>query len=158
MGQQGLITSRRFAPEQEATFRVVTELVTVRLSSAESGDAVTVLEIETPPGGGISPHTQRYEDETLYVLEGTYLMLTGEEQREIGPGQTRFIPRGVRHGFVNAGSVPARMLVFLSPGGIHEQFIREIGDHPARPMWEADLAKILALAPAYGIEFETDFD
>lgn len=158
MGQQELITSRPIAQKQGPTFRVVTELVTVRLSSAETGDAVTVLEIETPPGGGISPHTQRYEDETLHVLEGTYLMLMGEDQVEIGPGQTRFIPRGVRHGFVNAGPGPARMLIFLSPGGIHEQFINEIGDDPARSMWEADLARIVSLAPAYGIEFDLDVD
>lgn len=156
MGQQELITPLAFEPGRAGTVRVVTELVTIRMSAAETGDAVTVLEIETPPGGGISPHTQRYEDETLYVLQGTYLMLTGEDQTEIGPGETRFIARGVRHGFVNVGPGPARMLVFVLPGGIHEQFINEIGDDPARSMWEADLARILSLAPAYGIDFDVE--
>jgi quercetin dioxygenase-like cupin family protein len=156
MAQKELSTSHPGAQEQGATFRVITELVTVRMSAADTGDTVTMLEIETPPGGGISPHTQRYEDETIHVLEGTYVLLTGEDQTEIGPGDTRFIARGVRHGFVNAGPGPARMLVFLSPGGIHERFIAEVGDHPARPMWESDLARIVSLAPAYGIEFEVD--
>lgn len=135
--------------------RIITELVTIRLSAAQTGDAITLLEIESPPGGGIPPHTHRYEDETVFVLQGSYTLLAGEQQEDLGPGDARFFARGTRHGYVNSGTGLARLLVHLSPGGIHEQFLDEIADLAARPMWESDLARIVTLAPAYGIEFDS---
>lgn len=141
-----------------ATRRFITDLVTVKVSASESADAVTVLEIETPPGGGIPPHIQEYEDETIHVLEGSYRVLIGDLQEEITEGDTRFMGRGVRHGFANQGTGTARMLVFLSPGGIQERFIADIGDAPERSIWASDLARIISLAPAYGIAFDEILD
>jgi quercetin dioxygenase-like cupin family protein len=115
-----------------------------------------VLEVETPPGGGCPPHVQRYEDETVYVLEGTYSFLFGEAEEQVSAGEARFAGRGTRHGYVNPGPGVARMVIHLSPGGIHERFIEEAGDASERPMWESDLARVIALAPAFGIEFEAD--
>ena len=156
MAQEGSVASPAGALQQGVIRRVITDLVSVKLAADQTGDSVTVHEIETPPGGGIPPHTQRYEDETIHVLEGTYLVLIGDNQEEIGPGETRFMPRGLRHGFANSGSGTARMLVYLSPGGIHEQFIDALGDAPRRLMWDSDFARIVSLSPAYGIEFDVE--
>jgi uncharacterized cupin superfamily protein len=107
----------------------------------------------TPPSGGCPPHRQRYEDEALYVLEGRYTLLLGDEELDAGPGSFVFIPRGTVHGFVNAGSEPARMLVLVTPGGIQETFFADVGDDIGRPAWEPDMARVLAVAPKYGVEF-----
>lgn len=138
--------------------RVVTDLVTVKVSAEETSDAVTVLEVETPPGGGMPPHVQRYEDESIHVVEGTYMVAIGDSKENVTAGDVRYIRRGVRHAYVNPGPGPARMMVHLSPGGIQEQFIAEIGDAPERPIWESDLQRIVSLAPAFGIEFEIEDD
>ncbi len=61
----------------------------------------------------------------------------------------------MRHAFTNIGSEPARMLVLITPGGIHDQFFAEVGDHAARHPWQPDIDKVLAVAPKYGIEFSS---
>lgn len=133
--------------------RVITDLVTIKARARDTGDAYSLFETETPPAGGFPPHTQRYDDETFFVIEGRYTVLVGEEQVELGPGGTACIPRGTVHAYSNVGSELARMLVLVTPGGIKEQFVDEVGDYADRPAWEPDMAKVLAVAPKYGIEF-----
>jgi hypothetical protein len=77
----------------------------------------------------------------------------------LGPGGYAFAPRGVAHAFTQIGAGPARLLLLASPGGIHEQFVAEVGaplgDPAARPE-PADAAameRVVAAAEKYGIEF-----
>jgi quercetin dioxygenase-like cupin family protein len=133
--------------------RVITDVVTVKAAATDTGDAYSLFETETPPGGGCPPHEQRYDDETFYVLEGRYAFLIGDERVELEPGGYAFVPRGTVHAFTNVGSVPARMLLLITPGGIQETFFDEVGDRPDRPAWRPDMTKVLAVAPKYGIEF-----
>lgn len=135
--------------------RVITDLVTLKASAADTRGAYTLFETVTPPAGGCPPHAQRYDDESLYVLEGRYAVLVGNEETEMGPGDYAFIPRGTVHGFVNVGSTAARMLVLATPGGIQERFFDEVADRAGRPAWEPDMPKVLAVAPKYGIEFSS---
>ncbi len=67
------------------------------------------------------------------------------------------MPRGTCHAYTNVGPGPARLLVLVSPGGIHEQFVAELGapvpdPAPAPPGVPPDLDAALAVAPKYGIE------
>ena len=133
--------------------RVITDLVTTKAAAANTGEAYSLFEVETPASGGCPPHTQRYDDETFYVLNGTYAFLIGEKEIELRPGGYAFAPRGTIHGFVNVGSSTARMLVLVTPGGIQESFFQEVGDRADRPAWEPNMAKVLAAAPKYGIQF-----
>ncbi len=142
-GPSGDMTQRRF----------ITDVVTVLQGASATDESVTLLEIQTPPGGGVPVHSQRYEDETLYVLQGIYTVLVGDHENEVREGGSLFIPRGTKHGYANPGPEPARMLLVLIPGGIHDQFLDEAGDSPDRPAWDVDMAKILAVAPKYGITF-----
>lgn len=142
-------------PGQGRQLRVIMDLVTIKAAAAESGGTYSLFETETPSAGGCPPHTQRYENETFYVLEGRYAFLVDEEQIELGPGGYVFVPRGTMHAFTNVGSSTARMLVLVTPGGIQEQFFDEVGDHADHPQWEPDMAKVLAVAPKYGIEFSS---
>lgn len=136
--------------------RVITDMVTIKATAAETGGAYSLFETVTPPSGGCPAHTQRYDDEAVYIVEGRYAFLIGEEELELGPGAFALIPRGTPHAFANIGPTPARMLVLTTPGGIHETFFDEIGDHADRPAWEPDMARVLAVAPKYGIEFLTE--
>lgn len=129
------------------------DVVTIKAAAAHTGGAYSLFEIETPPAGGCPPHTQRHDDETLYVLEGSYAFYLDDEELVLGPGGYVFVPRGTTHAYINAGDATARMLIFVTPGGIQETFFDEVGDRAERPAWELDLAKVLAVAPKYGIEF-----
>jgi hypothetical protein len=74
----------------------------------------------------------------------------------VGPGGFAFGPRGTPHHFRNTARTPSRILLGFTPGGI-EGFFRESGqpatdDGPAPPVDEAEIARMTAAAPKYGIE------
>ena len=140
-------------PGEGRHLTLITDAVTIKAETAETGGLYALYETETPPAGGYPPHCQLYDDETLLVIEGTYAVLIGENQFELGPGGYAYIPRGTVHAFTNPGSEPARMLVLVTPGTVHEQFLDEVGDRAGRAPWEPEMAQLLAVAPKYGIEF-----
>lgn len=143
-------------PGEGDQVRVFTDLVTIKAAASDTGGTYFLFESVTPPSGGVPPHAQRLDDETFYVTEGRYAFLIGEKQLELGPGEYAFVPRGTVHGFTNVGSTDARLLVLLTPGGIHEEFFDEISDQRDRPPWDLDMSKVLAVAPKYGVEFFQD--
>ncbi len=147
------VRPRQFGAGEGEQVRLLMDVVTIKAAVTDTGGASSLFEIVTPPAGGCSPHAQRSEEETVYVLEGRYAFLLGEETLELGSGDYVFVPRGTVHAFTNVGFEPARLLLLITPGGIHDQFFAEVGDHAARPAWEPDLAKVLAVAPKYGIAF-----
>ena len=154
MGPIDPAQSRHLAAGHGRRLRVITDVVTVKATPAETGDAYALYEVETPPSGGTPPHIQRYDDETCYVLDGRYTFLVGDEQIDLLPGDYVFVPRGTPHAFVNAGPTTARMLVLVTPGNIQGAFFDEVGTPASRPAWEPDMERVLAIAPKYGIAFQ----
>ncbi len=139
------------------TVHLLGTLVTFRALAADTEGAFSLVEALTAPGQGTPPHLQRDDAEAFYVLEGEFeFMLAGTTARS-GPGTFHYVPRGVPHGFRNAGDVPARMLIINLPGGLHENFFREAGDKVADgsvfpPMTPPDIPRLVAAASRYGIE------
>lgn len=150
---------RLLAPDAGSVFRVLDELLTIKAVAADTGGAYTLFEVCTAPGRGMPPHLQHLDDETLFVLEGTYAIRIADRRVECGPGGYAFVPRGTCHAYTNVGPGPARLLVLVSPGGIHEQFVAELGGPVADPATvplprdPPDLDAALRVAPKYGIEF-----
>jgi quercetin dioxygenase-like cupin family protein len=143
------------APEAGETRRVLGELVTVKVLADQTGGAYSLLEVRTDPGAGAAPHRQLYEDEAWFVLEGTYVLTVGGERTALGPGGYAFVPRGTVHAHRNGGGAPARLLVLMSPGGIQERFVAEVGEPvgaPARAR-DVDLVRAAAAGEKYGLEF-----
>jgi quercetin dioxygenase-like cupin family protein len=68
-------------------------------------------------------HVHKHEDEYSYVLEGEVGFQVGDEVFSAGPGQLVAKPRGIWHGFWNAGDEPARVLELISPGGFEHYFV-----------------------------------
>ena len=60
------------AADAGPTRRVLADIVTVKALAADTGGAYSLFECRTAPAQGTLPHRQRYEEETFYVLEGTY--------------------------------------------------------------------------------------
>ena len=94
----------------------------VRVVAAE--EPVTVLEIELSPRSGAPPHVHTREDETIVSLAGAIVVDDGEP-RQLHVGEAHFLPRGVRHSFVNTGESVARAYFVCTPGGL-ERFFREV--------------------------------
>ena len=146
--------STHLAPEAGATMLVFGERVTLKAAAADTRGAYALFEVRTAPGQGIPAHRQRYEDEALFVLEGAYIVQIGERTIELGPGGYAFVPRETTHAYTNSATGPARLLVLVSPGGIHEQFLAEVGALvAAEPGVQPDIGRIASAAEKYGVEF-----
>ena len=61
-------------------------------------------------------------DEAFYILEGRFGFQAGEQTVEALPGTFVFVPKGLAHAFWNAGPIPAKMLITISPPGFERYF------------------------------------
>lgn len=144
-------------PGEGPAFSAVGDVYRILAGGDETGGAYALCESRVLPGGGPPPHVHRREDESFFVLEGQITFLLGDRKVVAGPGTFIQGPRGIPHGFKNEGTKPARMLIHVAPPGF-EKFLAEFAapvpsfDSPPVPVTPADLEKLLALAPQYGIE------
>lgn len=125
-------------------------------SGEETAGTYALAEMVFPAGSGTPPHIHYNEDEAFYVLEGEVSIWCGDESYVARAGDFAFLPRNVRHNYVNTGSGDARMLVLTNPAGF-EQFVAEAGaptesvEIPEMPPVE-ELGRIMSdVAPKYGI-------
>lgn len=105
---------------------VVGDVVTIKATGKETGGAYSLIEVQTPPGGGAPMHFHTQEDEAFLPLEGEYELVIPEKSVSLAPGAFAFVPRGTVATYRNAGSTWGRMLILCTPAG-HEEFMRAIG-------------------------------
>ncbi len=114
-------------------------LLKLRLSSAQTGGVLEVFEHSSQ--GSPLPHIHRDHDELFYILEGSVIFTSGQEDIVVSAGSLIFMPRGMRHAFKpNPG---ARMLFFVIPAGL-EGFFKEMGEGFAARRAEPDVRAALA--------------
>lgn len=82
----------------------------------------------------IDYHVHMTMDETLTVVEGQIEFIVEGEKYLRSAGSVAFIPRGVRHGFSNLSSTPARVLVLFTPAGNQHEYFRELDRLFAAPV------------------------
>jgi mannose-6-phosphate isomerase-like protein (cupin superfamily) len=139
------------------SFWVAGDLYTILASGDDTGGAYALIHALVPPGGGPPPHVHRREDEAFYVLEGELVFEADGRTFRAGPGAWVTLPKGSRHSFRNTGQTPARMLIVVNPSGL-EKFFAEVGREAtdrspaAGAVTPADVEKLLAVAPRYGME------
>lgn len=141
-----------------ATYRVGGQLVTIIARAADTNGVYSLFETHTAPGEGVRLYRQQYEDETFWVLEGTYTFVLNSQQQTVAAGSYIYVPRRTIHAFTNSGAATARMLVLATPGGIRERFLADVGERTtdgnptARPGAMPNIARLLDIAQKYGIE------
>ncbi len=95
------------------------------LATADTGGAMSIVDIVSPPASGPPRHIHHDADETFVMLSGDCEFWLEGESLVRGPGETVFVPRGKEHAFRVISDVPARHLVILTPGGF-EGFFAEM--------------------------------
>jgi quercetin dioxygenase-like cupin family protein len=126
----------------------------IRFLQATAGAAFSVVEWTAAPGmAGSAVHVHRRTDEAFYVVEGAYGFLLDDETIEGTRGSYVLVPRGVVHAFWNAGSVPATIVMTISPAGF-EGYFRELSVGLAAAGESADVALVVRreLATRHDIE------
>ena len=94
----------------------------LKVAAADSGEAYTLCLGVTPPGLGPPLHLHAFDDQTHYVVRGTYELICGPEVVTVGAGACVHMPRYTPHTFRNVGTEPAELVEFTAPGGIDRYF------------------------------------
>jgi quercetin dioxygenase-like cupin family protein len=140
---------------QGPAYGVVGDRYTILASGEDTGGAYALIEALVPPGGGPPPHVHRREDEAFYVLEGEPAFQADGRDITATAGAWVTLAKGSLHTFRNNGPATARMLIVVTPAGL-ERFFAEVGqeaaDQPPAAVTPADIERLLAVAPKYGIE------
>lgn len=128
-------------------------------TAAETGGLYAWWWALVPPGGGPPPHIHSREEESFYVLDGELTFWSDDQTATGGAGTFVNLPPGTRHRFQNVSDRPATMLALVAPGGMEELF-RETGEAvvnpalPPPPPKPETIAKLLSIAPRYGITID----
>ena len=139
------------------TFSAVGDVYRLLATGEQTGGAYALCEARVLPGGGPPPHLHRREDESFFILEGELTFTLDGRKVVAKPGAFLQSPRNLPHAFKNEGSAPARMLILTAPSGF-EKFMAEFAqpvpsfDSPPVPVTQAEIQRLLMVAPKYGIE------
>ena len=129
-------------------------LYEVKVTSDETGDALTAIQFTIPEGGGPPPHVHNCT-ELVYVAEGRARFHADGETFEAGPGTLLHFPAGTEETFEPIGQV--KLVTVYAPGGM-DRFFKEYGEPAERrevpPPMEGppDLERLNAIAEKHGLE------
>ena len=131
-------------------------LAEIKVTAAQTGGLLSILEITNPPNMAGPLHVHHREDEGFWILEGDATIEVGDQTIEAHTGDFVFGPRDIPHRYA-VGPDGCRMLFIVTPGGF-EDMVREMSvpaqsrTLPPPSDEEPDWARIAAIAKAYGNE------
>lgn len=114
----------------------------LKLSSKDTDGVVSTFDFIGLDRRGPSLHVHPGQDEAFYVVSGDYVFQSGEEKQRLTGGDVIFLPRGIKHSWVQM-SERGQMFYFLQPAGqMEEYFLKttQLGENPD----PAALAKVRA--------------
>lgn len=127
-------------------------LITFKVTSEQSGGVLCFFEHVASRGKTTPLHLHPDHDETIYVLDGEWLLHIDGVEQVAGPGAVVWVPRGTPHALLVTSEL-VRSLCVVTPGGVGEAFFRQAGD-PAvgrsLPPAEIDIPRLLAAGEATG--------
>jgi mannose-6-phosphate isomerase-like protein (cupin superfamily) len=80
-----------------------------------TGQHAQVVVMSIPPGGEIGEEVHKVVDQVLAFVEGEGVAILDGEESPVGPDRLVHVPAGVRHNFVNRGSVDLRLFTIYAP-------------------------------------------
>jgi quercetin dioxygenase-like cupin family protein len=133
-------------------------LVTLRVSSEEGNDALSLLDTLAPRGASPPLHVHHTEDELFHILEGELRFRVGDEELRVGAGETLLAPKGVPHTYL-VESERGRWLVATAHGDF-ERFVRSVSrpakrgelPEPSSPPTPEQVEALAAASREHGIE------
>jgi quercetin dioxygenase-like cupin family protein len=155
----------RIRAGEGATYSLIGELITFKITSAQTGDTFSMTELISQPQGGPPLHTHPAA-EAFVIVEGEFEFSGLNEGLPYAiratPGDIVYIPGGAPHTYKTVSPTPGRALGVLVPGGEMERFFAEVGTSvadpaalaaPSGPPSEAELARHMEIAQRHGIVF-----
>jgi quercetin dioxygenase-like cupin family protein len=143
-----------------AAYAIIGELLTFKVTNADTNAAFTVVELVAQPGGGPPLHTHP-SSESFTILEGAF-EFTGLENDQpftirAVPGDTVFIPGNAPHAYRAVGARPGKTMLVFTPGTEMERFFIDAGEPVAPgtavPSSPPDIPAMIAIAQKHGMIF-----
>lgn len=96
--------------------------VTIKVDSVSAGTTGFAMGTAAiaPKSSNVGVHPD--EDEINFFYGGSGSAVLGNDTVPIGAGSTMYVPRGVRHGFVNPGDRPLEFAWVVAPSGLANRF------------------------------------
>jgi quercetin dioxygenase-like cupin family protein len=146
-------------PNEGRTIAVVGDVYRFMATGDDTNGKYAMWEAIVPPGGGPPPHVHSREEEGFYILEGEITFQVGEKRVVASAGMFANMPVGTPHSFKNESGKSARMLISVAPAGLEQMFFEvgvplTDGATTALPPTKAEIEKLLAVAPKYGVEIK----
>lgn len=141
--QQAFVVS----PNEGEAFPAGPFHIVSRVQGGQSNGLFELYELTLGPGGVVDYHVHNTMDETLTVLEGQVEFNVAGKKVSRAPGSVAFVPRGVHHGFANAGTGKARVLLLFTPSRLQHEYFRGLVKLFAAPT--VDTAALQALQKKY---------
>jgi len=143
-------------PDEGKAVAVVGDVYRFLATGDETDGRYAMWEAFVPPGGGPPPHVHSREEESFFILEGEIAFQVAEQRIVAKAGTFANMPVGSLHSFKNETGEPARMIISVAPAGLEKMFMEAgqpvaLGQKPAPPS-KAEIERLLAIAPLYGIE------
>ena len=145
------------APELNNSLWYIGHLMSILISSKDTGGAFSLIHGFEVKGLEPPPHTHTKEDESFYVMNGEIDFTVANATLHAKSGNWVFLPRNIQHSF-KVLPEDAEVLIHLSPGGFEEYF-REMSEPakelviPQRPQGPPDVKRIIETASRYGVQF-----
>jgi mannose-6-phosphate isomerase-like protein (cupin superfamily) len=119
-------------PNEGRAMFVLGDVVTFKITAADSEDAYFVTEIVSVPGGGPAFLHTHVPQETFWIIEGEYEVYgqdaNGDKYAIPAPvGSMVHVPGNVPHGFRNVGVTNGKLLAIYAPVVHQPEFFAEIG-------------------------------
>jgi quercetin dioxygenase-like cupin family protein len=145
------------APANQLWF--LDSLVTIRVSTSDGQDGISILEHRIPYGSSPPLHFHRTEDEIFHVLEGEFRVRVNDQERRLGAGDVLLLSKGLPHTY-RVESMQGGRALSITGRGDFERFVRAMSRPAERPELpapagppSADAVQALRTAAArYGIE------
>lgn len=145
------------APDLNNSYWYIGTLISILLSSEDTGGAFSLIHGYEIQGLEPPPHIHTHEDESFYILDGEITYTAGDKLLKATRGSWVYLPRNIEHSFRVITS-RAEVLIHLSPGGFEKYFI-EMSEPasalviPPMPQGPPDVRRIVETASRYGIRF-----
>src|SRR3974390_3514078 len=107
-------------------------LVTIRVSTSDGKDGISILEHLVPYGFSPPLHLHRTEDEVFQVLEGEFRVRVKDQEHRLGAGDLLLAPKGVPHTY-RVESAEGGCALTITVRGDFERFVRAVGRPAERP-------------------------
>lgn len=98
----------------------------------EEGPGFKIKRIEVKPGAALSLQMHRHRSEHWVVVSGTATVVNGEQEIQLQPNQSTYIPAGHKHRLINLGASPCVMIEVQCGAYVGEDDIERLTDKYGR--------------------------